>query len=187
MAEERKTHSGGVVDGDQTTTPETTTTEYVICEKQSLVELANKVREMGGASGSLNLGQLVEGANVNAADVAREAQLIEQIQSALRGKGSAGSGVEFATITMTACDHSTLPFYLNENMKMTQFKSASETVKAYGGLIFYHTSAGSMVVKTTSGSFTDCGNFFVNYACAALTDGSVFNIYYTGYHAGGSN
>lgn len=83
MAEERKTHSGGVTDGDQTTT----TTEYVICEKQSLVELANKVREMGGASGSLNLGQLIEGANVNAADVAREAQLIEQIQSVLKNKG----------------------------------------------------------------------------------------------------
>lgn len=186
MPEMRKTHSGGDESGTQST-PETTITEYVICEKQSLVELANKVREMGGASGSLNLGQLVEGANVNATDVAREAQLIEQIQSVLRGKGRAGSGVEFATITMTACDHSTLPFYLNENMKMIQFKSASETVKAYGGLIFYHTSAGSMAVKTTSGSFTDCGNFFVNYACAALTDGSVFNIYYTGYHAGGSN
>lgn len=57
MPEMRKTHSGGDESGTQST-PETTMTEYVICEKQELLDIADAIRTKTGSSTKMSLSNM---------------------------------------------------------------------------------------------------------------------------------
>ena len=59
MPEMRKTHSGGDGSGTQST-PETTITEYVICEKQELLNIADAIRTKTGSNAKMLLSNMDE-------------------------------------------------------------------------------------------------------------------------------
>lgn len=98
---------------------------------EKMTALADEIRTLSGTTTTKSIDAMTSDVNVVNAEIAEQAELLEQIATALEGKaGGSGGAIETCMMTLSSEVGDATFYYTDENMTVQQISTSNASVTA---------------------------------------------------------